>query len=819
MSKITDMWKRILSCIGVFSVVAINATAQTLSVSAIEAGLGEQTELVVSVEGATEMTAMQCTLTLPEGFSFAYVKGQCCIRLGDATNEHMLSIGNLSAGGRTIMVYSTDLDTFSDGVLFSIPVKVPAEVCTVEGILSDVHFSTVNAVDYECSDVVFTANVTNEFTVDGIKYVGDVETWTATVVGVEDDFSQVEVSIPTSYVNGFLVTTIGDRSFANNKTITSVTLPNSVKSIEEKAFRGCTNLQSISLGTSLETIGNDAFRLCENLASIEIPNSVYEIGENAFYQCVSLRSVVLPTSLKAIRTGLFSQCGNLESVEIPNSVEVIETWAFMYCESLKSITIPSSVVSIIPDGVTEGYLQFNGCSQLESIVVEEGNPVYDSRNNANAIIETSTNTLIIGCNNSTVPEGVERVDDYAFYDFKGFEKVTLPSTLKEIGIMAFNGSGLKSIEIPASIESLGEHAFNGCKNLRSAVLPNTLTSIPASLFIFCENLEEVNIPNGVESIGDMAFRRCGFSAIEIPNTVKTIGEQAFQGCVNMEKITIPSSVSSISERAFQNCDVLHTIVSQVETPFAIESNVFSRVIDGTETPTTATLYVPKGSKELYKSTEGWNQFATILEEGETPEHTPITAISELKNTVLYAVSQPHHPKGATSWAVQEGGQALKSSNDLALEVDGTDARQQFAFVSNDDGTTLYLYHAAEAKFVGKDGSLSDKPVDAIQFKAGAYDNTFVAYFDGAHYINVGGSRQMIIDGRNTADGGNSCVITPVGEFDPTEALALIKAFETGVEMTTDNGQQTTVIYDLQGRRVEKVVKGIYIINGKKVVIK
>lgn len=472
--------------------------------------------------------------------------------------------------------------------------------------------------------LLFGANVmaqeltSGEFIVNGIKYNGDAETQTASVIGVEEGFAQAEVIIPET-VNGFTVTTVGDRAFANNKTITSVSLPNTVKSIEEKAFRGCTNLQSVSLGSSLETIGNDAFRLCENLASIDFPNSVYEIGEYAFYQCVSLRSVVLPTSLKAIRNSLFCQCENLESVEIPNSVEVIETWAFMYCESLKSITIPSSVVSIIPDGVTEGYLQFSGCSQLESIVVEEGNPVYDSRNNANAIIETSTNTLIIGCNNSTVPEGVERIDDYAFYAFNGLEDVTLPSTLKEIGIMAFMNTGLKSIEIPASIESLGEAAFNGCESLRKAVLPNTLTSIPASLFIFCRSLEEVNIPNGVESIGDMAFRRCGFSAIEIPTSVKTIGEAAFQGCVNMETITIPSSVTSISEEAFQNCDVLHTVVSQIETPFAIESNVFSRVIDGTETPTTATLYVPKGCKELYKSAEGWNQFSTILEEGETPE--------------------------------------------------------------------------------------------------------------------------------------------------------------------------------------------------------
>lgn len=199
--------------------------------------------------------------------------------------------------------------------------------------------------------------------------------------------------------------------------------------------------------------------------------------------------------------------------------------------------------------------------------------------------------------------------------------------------------------------------------------------------------------------------------------------------------------------------------------------------------------------------------------------TGITAISELSNTVLYAVSQPNHSKGATSWAVQEGGQALKSSYDLGLSVDGEDARQQFAFVSNDGGTTLYLYHAAEAKFVAKDGSLGSKPVDAIQFKAGAYDNTFVAYFDDAHYINVGGSSQMIIDSWNIADGGNSCVIVPVGEFDPTEALKAFESEDTGIENPEFNNQKSELIYDLTGRRVEKATKGIYIVGGKKVVIR
>ena len=160
---------------------------------------------------------------------------------------------------------------------------------------------------------------------------------------------------------------------------------------------------------------------------------------------------------------------------------------------------------------------------------------------------------------------------------------------------------------------------------------------------------------------------------------------------------------------------------------------------------------------------------------------------------------------------------MKSNADLMLPFDANDTKQQFAFISNDGGATRYLYHAAEKKFVGKMGVLTEKPVDAILFTAGAYDNTFFAYFDDNNYINVGGSQQMTIDGWSTPDGGNSAIISPVGDFNPTEALS--KFGGTQIDHTEFTTQDSGAIYDLQGRRVEKMTKGIYIVNGKKVVIK
>ena len=151
----------------------------------------------------------------------------------------------------------------------------------------------------------------------------------------------------------------------------------------------------------------------------------------------------------------------------------------------------------------------------------------------------------------------------------------------------------------------------------------------------------------------------------------------------------------------------------------------------------------------------------------------ITSVSELSNTKLYHVSQPNHSEGATAWAVQAGGSVLKSNNDLGIAPDNNDTCQQFAFLSNDGGVTRFLYHPTEEKFICRDGSLSTVPADPVYLKEGAYDNTFVAYFDDSHYINVGGSQQMVIDSWNTLDGGNSCAITAVGEFEPSAVIGSI----------------------------------------------
>ncbi len=144
----------------------------------------------------------------------------------------------------------------------------------------------------------------------------------------------------------------------------------------------------------------------------------------------------------------------------------------------------------------------------------------------------------------------------------------------------------------------------------------------------------------------------------------------------------------------------------------------------------------------------------------------ITDVSQLSNDVVYFVSLPYHSKGTTSWVVAEGGAALQSNVQLGIKSDLSDTRQQFSFITNNGST--YLYHPAEGKYVNQDGSLSTTPQHQIYFKAGKFDATFVIYFSSSKYINVNGERKVVINSYPTADGGNSCEITPAPQGDPNK---------------------------------------------------
>ncbi len=267
--------------------------------------------------------------------------------------------------------------------------------------------------------------------------------------------SLTSITIPNS------VTSIGRSAFSVCSSLTSITLPNSVTSIGNYAFDDCSALTSITLPNSVTSIGDGAFEDCSALTSITIGNSVTSIGRSAFYECSSLTSITLPNSVTSIGHSAFYGCSSLTSITIPNSVTSIEKYAFYRCSSLTSITIPNSVTSI-------GESAFSRCSSLTSIVVESGNTVYDSRENCNAIIETASNTLIAGCQSTTIPNSVTSIGSSVFTYCRSLTSLTLPNSVTSIGEWAFQYcSSLTSLTLPNSVTTIGSRAFWGCSSLTS----------------------------------------------------------------------------------------------------------------------------------------------------------------------------------------------------------------------------------------------------------------------------------------------------------------------------------------------------------------
>ena len=259
------------------------------------------------------------------------------------------------------------------------------------------------------------------------------------------------------------VTRIGSVAFGGDYygCLRNVVIPDSVTSIGEDAFLSCKKLTTVEIPDSVTSIESGAFSR-SGLTSVTIPNSLTKIESAVFSGCDSLTSVTIPNSVTSIANSAFGGCDSLTGVTIPNSVTSIAQLAFSGCDSLTSVTIPASVTSI------ENSI-FSG-KNLTSIVVSPDNPVYDSRNGCNAIIETNSNVLINGCKTTIIPDSVTGIGMFAFAGIDGLTNVTIPDGVESIGLGAFQScSNLVSVTIPASVTELYNLLFSGSTRLASII--------------------------------------------------------------------------------------------------------------------------------------------------------------------------------------------------------------------------------------------------------------------------------------------------------------------------------------------------------------
>ena len=446
----------------------------------------------------------------------------------------------------------------------------------------------------------------------------------------------MECSALTSLIIPYGVIGIGDRAFQKCSSLSTITIPNSVESIGKRAFWNCSSLTSVTIGNSVTSIGEEAFASCSSLNSITIPESVESIGRSAFSNCsltktnytgdvaswcsikfdtssanpicyshnfyindLEITELVIPNTVDSIHAYVFWGYSSLSSVTIPNSVESIGKQAFWKCSSLTSVTIPKSVTSI-------GEWAFGYCSALTSIGIEEGNTVYDSRENCNAIIETTSNTLISGCSNTIIPNSVTSIGNSAFYAC----------------------SSLTSLTIPNSVTSIEKFAFDECSSLDTIYLEattpptiesNTFTNTPASIcYIPCGTKSAYEASTWAQYMGEFVEHAveltsgiCGenlyweyadtkliisgtgamydniveclpwawlldsIRSIEMSEGITHIAAYAFDGCSALRELHLPASVLAIGEYAFGNTPRLYEITCLALEPPVADASSFT----------------------------------------------------------------------------------------------------------------------------------------------------------------------------------------------------------------------------------------------------
>ena len=659
------------------------------------------------------------------------------------------------------------------------------------------------------------------------------------------------------------LTSIGKSSFFGCINIKSVEIPNSVTEIGEYAFSGCKAITTVSMGTGVNSIGRSAFSNCSGLVTIDIPSGVKTINSETFSGCTSLLSVSIPEGVETIGGYAFGGCHSIAKVVIPEGVTDIGYGAFFFFFSISSLSLPKSLKTIGGKRAFS-YNQINEVKLADiaawcNISLES----YDSNPLALAqhfyVNDKEITDLVI-------PEGVTYISKGAFMGCGWMTSLTLPNGFTKIEESSFSEcSALTSISLPSSLVIIDKNAFANCIALSSITIPSSVTTIGEYAFWSCWGLSSIVIPNSITTINEYSFAHCkGLTSLSLPESVTTIKGNAFEGCSKLESLIIPSKVEYIYQQAFANCGNLQSVKSLAETPPFLYDNSFSNY----EIP----LYVPEGAREAYQGKEPWNKFKEILSgadtkytltykvDGEvytmykllegaaiTPEPAPTKEGYEFSGWSTIPATMPAEDVTITGTftlltdedeiTIKEIGKTTWCSK---YDLDFTNVAGIKAYTAtgyNDVTKTIWLTRVTEVPagtgiLVKGDAGTYKIPHASVR---AAYANWFVGNLGDAikiaetdgdktnYYLSGKDGTFVSVNGSANIGKNKAYLQLPTSVFGGTRSIGISYDDEDG---TTSIKSLSPVLsegegewFTLQGQRVAKPGKGLYIRNGKKVIVR
>lgn len=546
-----------------------------------------------------------------------------------------------------------------------------------------------------------------------------------------------------------------------------------VTSIDSEAFWGCSSVTGISIPNSISSIDGSAFKDCNKIKKVELDCNTIGAWFNGI---TSITDVVLGSNVHTIGSSAFKDCTSLENLKVSDKTETIYSDAFE--NTLWAANQP------------DGLLIINNC-------------LFGSTNVVSGKIVIPDNVTVIGTTGIWVGTATQGV-------FQGNNNIT-------------------DVIIHDKVTAIGGNAFYGCSSITDIVIPNSVTTIGDGAFYKCSSLKSVKISDNVKYLGGGfsygVFESCAsLENVVIPNSVEYLGG-IFYGCIGLKSVTLGSGVRHINSEIFNSCKSLSSIISYIPADsLVVPSGFYEHIryfnLYGVDVEN-CTLYVPHGATEKYASTDGWSVFKNIVE---LPGDFELV-VSNAGYATLYLDYAVKIPEGIEAYIAKDfEGEILKMENvsdvlpaNTAVVVKANPGNYIFEEINDNDIPQItgnLLKGTVKKTFINSNNDTEYYVLSIVDGEVGMYR----ALLSNNRFINNANKAYLPLNRKGLGIYDNE-------EFDTSAGGQLSNGFRfdfggtTVIDDVENENVTVKTVYDLFGRAVENPTNGIYIIDGKKVLVK